>query len=158
VPGLSLVIQRGDSSFSAAYGLANVDKNIPVDTTTLFQMGSVGKLFTVIAVLQQVEAGKLDLRADVNQYLQGFATAPPGRAITLFDLLSHTAGLDDRFIGYLARSEGDVKPLEEHLRDYLPPSFQRPGTAMRLPDISLSVSRVGHSRNMSRNIFLSRSE
>ncbi len=142
VPGFGLVIQRGDSSFTTAYGLANVEKNISADTTTLFQMGSVGKLFTAIAVLQQVEAGKLDLRADVNQYLEGFATAPPGRAITLFDLLTHTAGLDDRIIGYLARSEGDVKPLAEHLREFMPPSFQRPGTEINYSNYGYALA--GH--------------
>jgi len=142
VPGLGLVAVLGDSSFTAVYGLANVEKNIPVDTTTLFQLGSVGKLFTAIAVLQQVEAGKLDLSADVNQYIQGFATAPPGRPITLLDLLTHTAGLDDRIIGYLARSERDVMPLADHLRDFMPPSFQPPGTEINYSNYGYALA--GH--------------
>ncbi len=138
VPGLGLVLVSGDSTFSAAYGYANIEKKILVDTTTLFQLGSVGKLFTAIAVLQQVEAGKLDLQADVNQYVSGFKTAPPGRPITLFDLLTHTAGLDDRVIGYLARSEKEVKPLDEHLRERMPPSFQSPG-------IEINYSNYGYA-------------
>ncbi|MBL7847551.1 MAG: beta-lactamase family protein [Cyclobacteriaceae bacterium] len=142
VPGLGLVMIKGDSSFSATYGFANVEKSIPADTTTLFQLGSVGKVFTVIAVLQQVEKGKLDLYSDVNTYLEGFATAPPGRPITLFDLLTHTAGLDDRVIGYLARSEEDVKPLGEHLREYLPPSFQSPGKEINYSNYGYALA--GH--------------
>ncbi len=142
VPGLGLVLVSGDSTFSAVYGYANIEKKILIDTTTLFQLGSVGKLFTAIAVLQQVEAGKLNLYADVNQYLNGFVTAPPGRPITLFDLLTHSAGLDDRVIGYLARSEKEVKPLGEHLRDRLPPSFQAPGTEINYSNYGYALA--GH--------------
>ena len=142
VPGLGLVLIQGESTFSATYGYANIDKKFPVDSTTLFQLGSVGKLFTAIAVLQQVEAGKLNLRAHVNQYLKGFATNPPGRPITLFDLLTHTAGLDDRIIGYLARSEKEVKPLSEHLRERMPPSFQMPGAEINYSNYGYALA--GH--------------
>lgn len=138
VPGLGLVVMQGDTTLVATYGLANVEDKVVTDTTTLFQLGSVGKLFTAIAVLQQVESGKLDLHADVNQYLHGFSMNAPGRPITLFDLLTHTAGLDDRIIGYLAHSTKDVKSLEEHLKQVMPPSFQAPG-------IEINYSNYGYA-------------
>jgi CubicO group peptidase (beta-lactamase class C family) len=142
IPGIALVLMKGDSTYTSAHGLANVEKNIPADTTTLFQLGSVGKLFTVIAVLQQVEAGTLSLTEDVNNYLDEFKTDPPLRPITLKDLLTHTAGLDERVIGYLARSESDVMPLAEHLREYLPPSFQPPGVDINYSNYSYALA--GH--------------
>lgn len=142
VPALGLILMRGDSVYQATYGLANVEKGIAADTLTLFQLGSVGKIFTAIAVLQQVEAGNLKLDDDVNTYLEGFKTTPPGRPITLTDLLTHTAGLDERVIGYLARSEQEVKPLVEHLRDYLPRSFQPPGVSINYSNYSYALA--GH--------------
>ncbi len=142
IPGIALVLMKGDSTYISAHGVANVEKNIPADTTTLFQLGSVGKLFTVIAVLQQVEAGKLSLTEDVNTYLEGFKTNPPLRLITLTDLLTHTAGMDDRVIGYMARSTSEVKPLAEHLREYLPPSFQPPGVSVNYSNYSYALA--GH--------------
>lgn len=142
IPGIALVLMKGDSTYISAYGLANVEKNIPADTTTLFQLGSVGKLFTVIAVLQQVEDGTLSLTEDVNTYLEGFKTNPPVRPITLKDLLTHTAGLDERVIGYMVRNESDVKPLAEHLREYLPPSFQPPGVDINYSNYSYALA--GH--------------
>ncbi len=64
------VVRDGALLFSKGYGFADVDSLIPVDpATTLFRVGSVSKLFTWTAVMQLVEEGKLDLDADVNEYL-----------------------------------------------------------------------------------------
>jgi CubicO group peptidase (beta-lactamase class C family) len=142
IPGLALVLMKGDSLLVRAYGVRNVERNLPVDTTTLFQLGSVGKLFTVIAVLQQVEAGKLSLIADVNQYLEGFSISSLGRPITLFDLLTHTAGFNDRVIGYLARTENEVKPLAKHLKELMPTVFQPPGIEINYSNYSYALA--GH--------------
>src|SRR4051812_41275537 len=59
--------------------------------STLFQIGSVGKSFTAILVLQLAEQGRLDLHAPVTDVLPWFSAAH--RPITLHDLLTHTAGL-----------------------------------------------------------------
>lgn len=142
IPGGSIVIVHGDSVHVSAYGLRNVAKHLTADTTTLFQLGSVGKLFTVIAALQQVEAGNLDLHADVNTYLDGFSLRPYGRPITLMDLLTHTAGLNDRIIGYLARTEGDVLPLGEHLKSSMPTTFQPPGVEINYSNYGYALA--GH--------------
>src|SRR5512145_2101101 len=64
------VVKDGQVFFSRGYGFADVAKRSPVDPErTLFRIGSVGKLFTWTAVMQLVEAGKLDLDADINTYL-----------------------------------------------------------------------------------------
>jgi CubicO group peptidase (beta-lactamase class C family) len=142
IPGLTLAVIQSDSMFVKSYGVSQVETGRLVDTTTLFQLGSVGKLFTAIAVLQQVEAGKLDLNADVNTYLTDFSIHSPGRPVTLFDLLTHTAGFNDRVIGYLARTESEVTPLGDHLKSFMPGSFQPPGIDINYSNYSYALA--GH--------------
>jgi CubicO group peptidase (beta-lactamase class C family) len=75
-------------------------------------------------------------------YLEGFAAGTPGKPITLFDILTHTAGLDDQFVGYLARKESDVRSLGEHLREHLPQPFQPPGTEINYSNYAYALA--GH--------------
>ena len=71
IPGAVIVVVKdGQVVTQRGFGYADVAKRTPVDPArTLFRPGSISKLFTWTAVMQQVEAGKLDLDADVNQYL-----------------------------------------------------------------------------------------
>ena len=71
------MVKDGQVLLQKGYGYADVEKKMPVDPEqTLFRPGSVSKLFTWTAVMQLVERGKLDLDADVNQYLD--FKIPPG--------------------------------------------------------------------------------
>ena len=118
IPGGVLSISNRDSVYLVkGYGYSNFDERIPVDPdSTLFQLGSVGKLMTAIAVLQQVEHGVVALNENVNSYLLNWQLNNPyQKDITVSNLLTHTAGFDDRVIGYMARSWDEVQPLEEHL-------------------------------------------
>ena len=71
VPGaVVVVVKDGQVLVQKGYGFADWEKGVPVDAKrTLFRPGSVSKLFTWVAVMQQVEQGKLDLDADLNKYL-----------------------------------------------------------------------------------------
>ncbi|MEV7185808.1 serine hydrolase domain-containing protein [Kitasatospora sp. NPDC093102] len=83
IPGAAVtVVAGGREVFSGGYGVSDVRTNKPVDPArTAFFMGSDAKVFTAIAVLQQVAAGKLDLGTDVNHYLTAFQVRDsyPGR-------------------------------------------------------------------------------
>src|SRR6202020_721673 len=83
IAGAVVAVVVGDKLvFTKGYGYADVDGRKRVDPeTTMFRVGSVSKLFTWTAVMQQVEEGKLNLDADVNGYLD--FTIPPrqGRPI-----------------------------------------------------------------------------
>ena len=68
------------------------DQWIPMRTDTIFDLASVSKLFTSIIVMQQVEAGRIDLDAPMASYLPEFAENGKG-AITVRQLLTHTSGL-----------------------------------------------------------------
>src|SRR5512138_3117990 len=67
IPGATVAIVKDDTVLlTRAYGLADVEKQIPVSAQdTLFRPASISKLFTWTAVMQQVEAGKLDLDHDI---------------------------------------------------------------------------------------------
>jgi CubicO group peptidase (beta-lactamase class C family) len=110
IPGAAVVVvDRNDTLFSAGFGLASLDTRAAVTDATLFEVGSVGKVLTAIAVLQQVERGRLGLSADVNSHLQGWEVDSPATApVTLHHLLTHGAGLNDRAIGYASREAGEV--------------------------------------------------
>src|SRR3954467_8192485 len=71
IPGaVVVVVKDGQVLTERGYGYADVAKKTKVDpATTLFRPGSVSKLFTWTAVMQQVEQGKVDLNADVNNYI-----------------------------------------------------------------------------------------
>lgn len=94
IPGLQVAVVRGGKIVKlAAYGLANVQDSVPVDDRTLFQTNSITKAFTGVAVMQLVEAGKLDLAAPPSRYLDGLPAA--WRGVTIRQLLTHTSGIPD---------------------------------------------------------------
>jgi D-alanyl-D-alanine carboxypeptidase len=74
-------------------GFANLPAKQPVRREHLFQIGSISKSFTAIAVLQEHEAGRLELHAPVTTYLPWFDVSSPGHPVTVHHLLSHTSGL-----------------------------------------------------------------
>jgi CubicO group peptidase (beta-lactamase class C family) len=132
IAGAVVAVVVGDKLvFSKGYGYADVETHRPVDPqTTMFRVGSVTKLFTWTAVMQLVEEGKLDLDADVNTYLKGTGVQIPaafGKPITLKNLLTHTAGFEDRPIGLFAHRAADIKPLAELLKNDLPARVRPPG-------------------------------
>jgi CubicO group peptidase (beta-lactamase class C family) len=95
-PGLALAVVDRDGSLAVrGYGYADVAARSPIAPDTLFEIGSIGKMFTAIAVLQLVEEGRLDLHAPVEQYLPWFRVPSLAGAapITTHHLLSHTAGI-----------------------------------------------------------------
>ncbi|HEX3139835.1 MAG TPA: serine hydrolase domain-containing protein, partial [Rhizobacter sp.] len=105
------------------------EKNVPVDARrTLFRPGSTSKLFTWIAVMQQVEQGKLDLDADLNQYLDFKIPAhKSGKALTLRHAMTHTTGLEETARDLLSYSD-KTPNLGAVLKGYVPPYVYEPGT------------------------------
>ncbi len=94
IPGLQLAIVRnGEIIKTGNYGLANVQDSVPVTDKTVFTINSITKAFTGVAIMQLVEAGKLNLSAPVSQYLTGIPET--WKAVTIQQLLSHTSGIPD---------------------------------------------------------------
>ena len=115
VAGAVVVVVRGGGTvLQKGYGFADVASRKPVDpATTLFRPGSVSKLFTWTAVMQLVEAGKLDLDKDVNTYLDFKIPPFEGKPVTLRNIMTHTAGFEES-IRYLISSDPKaVMPLKD---------------------------------------------
>lgn len=130
VPGAVVaVVKDGQVIFERGYGFANLETRTPVNAErTLFYLASLTKTFTATAVMQMVERGKLDLQTDVNRYLSSFQVEPTfPEPVTLSHLLTHSAGFDDKTIGYAALEAGEVRPLGAYLTSALPPRVRPPG-------------------------------
>ena len=151
-PGAQVALVRGDQIlFLKGYGFADLERQIPADAKrSLFQPGSVSKLFTWTAVMQLVEQGKLDLDEDVNTYLTDFkipATFP--QPITLRHLMTHTPGFEDRGIGIFQFDPSRLMPLGEYLEKNLPERVYPPGEVSAYSNYGASlagyiVSQVAH--------------
>lgn len=92
--GVVRVSSGGTLVYEEAFGLASRRWSVPVVTSTRFDVASVTKLFTSVAVLQQVDAGTLDLDAPIGTWL-ALAETTISPEITLRQLLSHTSGIAD---------------------------------------------------------------
>lgn len=92
IPGLSLaVVKDGKVLVTKGYGTANLELHVPVTPETVFEIGSLTKPFTAIALMMLVEQGKIRLEDRLTQYIEGL---PSGwSTMTLRHLLTHTAGL-----------------------------------------------------------------
>src|SRR3954452_21853374 len=103
VPGASLGIVLGDESLELAAGIVNVNTGVETTTDTLFQIGSITKVYTATMVMQLVDEGKVDLDEPVITYVPelALADAEAARTITVRQLLTHTSGIDgDLFEDY----------------------------------------------------------
>jgi CubicO group peptidase (beta-lactamase class C family) len=130
IPGAVVVVVRGNQVvLEKGYGFADVAKRAPVRAeTTLFRPGSVAKLFTWTAVMQQVEAGKIDLDKDVNAYLDFKIPPFEGKPVTMRNIMTHTAGFEES-LRYLASSDARaLLPLKRLMPLSLPDRVYAPGT------------------------------
>jgi CubicO group peptidase (beta-lactamase class C family)/D-alanyl-D-alanine dipeptidase len=95
VPGLSIaLVDDQHVVWAAGFGWARIRDSQPATAETIYRAGSISKVFTALAVMRLVEAGRLDLDTPVTNYLPEFAPVNPfGPPITLRHLLSHHAGL-----------------------------------------------------------------
>ena len=94
VVGVSVAVVHGaDTLLLSGYGLADLEWGVhtPVDAKASYEIGSVTKQFTAAAVMQLVEEGRLDLAADISEYLPEFDSQ--GHEVPLRRLLDHTSGI-----------------------------------------------------------------
>jgi len=123
-----VVVKDGAVLLQKGYGHADLAEGTPVDpAATLFRPGSVSKLFTWTAVMQLVEQGKLDLDADVNQYIDFEIPARDGTPVTLRQALTHTTGMEEQIRALITADEAEVTPLGDALKHWVPRRIHAPG-------------------------------
>lgn len=117
-----VVVKDGQILVQKGYGYADVAKKKPVDAaTTLFRPGSVSKLFTWTAVMQQVERGKIDLDADVNTYLDfKMPAGPDAKPITMRDIMTHTAGFEEAIKELIGKDVANTPKLGAVVKRWTP--------------------------------------
>jgi CubicO group peptidase (beta-lactamase class C family) len=123
------VVKDNQVVFAKGYGYADVKARTPVTVdNTLFRIGSISKLFTWTAVMQQVEQGKIDLDADINRYLDFRIPDAFGKPITMRNLMTHTPGFEERFQGLFVADAAHLDNLRHHLASHVPARIFAPGT------------------------------
>jgi CubicO group peptidase (beta-lactamase class C family) len=129
IPGLALGIVEGDQIVHLkGFGVAGSDGR-PVTPETPFQINSLGKPMTAVAIVQLVEAGKLDLDAPVQRYLPSFRVADEAASaqITPRHLLYHTSGLPTTAgMEYALKGDDRVDALEQRIRALRSVQLSRP--------------------------------
>lgn len=130
IAGAVVVVVKDRQVLTArGYGYADMASHRLVDPyRTLFRVGSVSKLITWTAVMQQVEAGKIDLDADVNRYLDFVIPPYHGQPITMRQIMTHTSGLEEKAKNDFYGSAGEIQPLETFLKQGTPARIFVPGT------------------------------
>lgn len=121
--GVILVAQNGKSLFEEAYGYADREKKIPNRVNTKFNIGSINKSFTSLAIRQLIEQKKIALSDPIKNYLPDYPNSDAAAKVTVRHLLEMTSGIGD-FFGN--RYESTPKEKIRLLADYLPLFADKP--------------------------------
>lgn len=116
IPGASIgIVKDGKVILTKGYGVSDIEKNTPVTADkTVFEMGSVTKLFTWSMLMKLAEEGKVELDADIQDYLpEGTLNLAFDKKITILDLMHHTAGFEDKIDGMDLENVDQLRLLKE---------------------------------------------
>lgn len=126
------VFEKSDTLYEGYFGYADKEAQIAVDESTVFEWGSATKTLVWVSVMQQAERGKIDLNADVRQYLpEGFLSnmnTSYDTPVTMLHLMNHTAGYQELLVDLFVRDRKDIRSLGEQLKRHEPVQIYEPGT------------------------------
>ena len=107
--GVALIAQKGQVIYKKAFGMANMELDVPMREEMVFNIASITKQFTAVAILQLAELGKLSLQDDITKYLPDYPTG--GHKITVENLLTHTAGIPASAPEAITKLQGERRPI-----------------------------------------------
>ncbi len=129
--GAALVARNGEIVYKKAFGMANLELNIPMQADNVFRIGSITKQFTAVAILQLMEQGKLSLQDDIMKFIPDYPR--DGHKITIEHLLTHTSGIKSytsmKDFGDIMRKDMKPEELINHFKNQ--PMDFAPGTKWR---------------------------
>ena len=142
IPGTIVVVVRdGGIIFSKGYGFADIESKKPMNPqSTILRVGSISKLITASAVMQLADRGMLDLHADIREYIEPDILKSYPYPVTLHQLLTHSAGIGDRFAGQGVRNPADILNLKEYLATSLSPPIGKPGEIINYSNQGISLA------------------
>jgi D-alanyl-D-alanine carboxypeptidase len=121
--GVAVVAKNGVPVFQRAYGMADRERGVANNPETTFNLGSINKIFTQIAILQLRAAGKLDLDSTLATYWPDYPNREVARKITIRQLMRHTSGIGGNiFDPPVGGKRNDIRTL----KDYLPLFVNQP--------------------------------
>lgn len=142
VPGVSLsIVKDGSIIYKKGYGFGNLETQTKVDPNkTIFQINSLTKLFTGVAIMKLCEEGELSLDDSIDMYFQDIDNESLHRKdITIFHLMTHTGGFDTGFLGQMDwEYKEKPKSLEEVLTN-TPNAIRTPGTIMSYSNYGITA-------------------
>ncbi len=161
--GISFVlIDDGKVVFEKGYGYSDMKKAKPVDAqNTLFSIASVSKIFATLSIMQLQEKGKCNITDVADKYLGYKIKNPFSTSVTLFNLLTHTAGFEDKFMGGLTPDPHELIPLEKYFQQAMPAVVMEPGTQISYSNhgaalaglIAEKISGTSFDKYVQQNIF-----
>lgn len=111
--GAVLLAVGDEVIYSDAFGLAHRGHGVPNRVDTKFNLGSIDKQFTMVAIMQLVEAGRIDLDASVATYLPDWPNRDVAENVTVRHLLTHTSGMGFYWTDTLHREIGRFRTLQD---------------------------------------------
>ncbi len=142
IPGVIVaVVYQGETVLLRGYGYAHEPERRPVDPQhSLFRVASITKIFNAIALLKLVDEGRVELDAEFTRYLPDIDFDLPYGVPRVRDLLTHTAGFEDAYLGHFWAVDAES---EHHLGDYIarfqPAQVRAPGKALVYSNYGTSV-------------------
>lgn len=113
--GAALLAAKGREVASASAGMADVGAARPNSLDTRFHIGSMGKMFTAVAIARQVQEGRLRLDTRLIEVLPDYPDVEAARSITIAHLLSHTSGISLPYIEPTASMDADPERVSDAL-------------------------------------------
>jgi CubicO group peptidase (beta-lactamase class C family) len=146
--GTVLVAKDGAPIYTAAFGMSDRGRKVPNTLDTRFNLGSMNKMWTAVAIAQLVEQGKVDVDATVGKYVPDLPNQSIRETVKIRHLLSHTSGMGTYFRNGFLRDKKFVTSMNDYVPFYadLPLSFT-PGARMQYSNsgfalLGLIVERV----------------
>lgn len=136
------VVQDGRMVFSKAYGYVDMPNRIPATADSVFEWGSISKLFVWTSVMQLVESNKLNLQTDIREYLPDhfLKRLTYDEPITLLHLMNHTAGFEEYMFDMAYTAPEQLLTLEAGLLKAEPAQIYPPGQTVAYSNYGNSLA------------------
>jgi len=142
-PGVAILFCSPDAPTGVVEcnGQATVEDDTPLTLDTPIRAGSISKLVTAVAVQQQVEAGNFHFDTKIGDLLDWELPHSTGKA-SIGQLITHRAGVGERFIGQTSARAEDLLDLSGYLRKTLPPPVFVPGASVTYSNLGISLAAL----------------
>lgn len=163
IPGLTFILVDEKNTYIKTWGFADIENKIPVNSKTLFELGSTSKAFTALAILKMEKEGLIKLDDNTSKYIPWFKVFYEGNEvqISIKELLHHTSGIPTEIISKIPQGESDDM-LEKTVREINDLKLKRsPGKEYEYSTINydilgLIIEKISHfsfEEYVQRNIF-----